>query len=277
MHLGSLYAALGSYLSARAAGGRWLLRMDDLDPPREVPGAADTILRQLEDHGLTWDGAVLYQSQRSEAYRAALAQLVAGGWVFPCRCGRKDLRRRAACGIDGRIYPGDCRQRSMASAGDDALRFRIGDGVSRFVDRYRGEQLADRAGELGDFILMRRDGIASYPLAVVVDDAHQGVTEVVRGEDLLAATHRQRILQDALGLEVPDYGHLPTLLADDGDKLSKSEGAAALGPDPLSNLRQVLGLMGQQVPAAADRDALLAAAVQGWDPEALPQEAQRTV
>jgi len=274
MHAGSLVAALGSYLSARSQGGRWLLRIEDLDPPREVAGAADTIRRQLEALDLHWDGEPWFQSQRSEAYAAALADLDSAGLVFRCTCGRKLLKRTAAEGIDGIIYPGTCRYAARSSEQRHALRMRVGDGMQTFVDRWRGLRSCDRREDLGDFIVRRSDGLYSYPLAAAVDDAAQGITEVVRGADLLPATHKQRLVQEALGYTEPTYGHLPMLLDPAGAKLSKSEGAAALDlAEPTTALCSALAVLGQALPEDAANmgaEGLLAWSVAHWAPAQVP-------
>jgi glutamyl-Q tRNA(Asp) synthetase len=217
LHAGSLLAAVGSYLDARAAGGRWLIRIEDLDTPRVVPGCADEMLGTLEAYGFEWDGEVVHQSTRRAAYREALESLAAHGRTFRCSCSRKDL----AGGDDqAQGYPGTCRQ-GPTRTGPTAVRFRVSDQPIRFDDQYLGTQTFDTRA-LGDVVVERRDGIASYQLAVVVDDAWQGVTRVVRGADLLSSTPWQLELQGALGLPRPIYGHLPLLTEPDGRKLSKS-------------------------------------------------------
>jgi glutamyl-Q tRNA(Asp) synthetase len=224
LHLGSLLAATGSYLDARAVGGRWLVRIEDLDTPRVVPGCADQQLRTLEAYGFEWDGEVLFQSTRREAYRAALAQLAAGGHTFACSCSRKDLAGAAIGEEDSQRYPGTCRG-GPTREGPTALRFRVGDAPIHFDDLFLGPQSCPAPG---DVVVQRRDGIASYQLAVVVDDAFQSITRVVRGGDLLASTPWQIQLQDALGLTRPIYGHLPLVTEPGGEKLSKSRRALPL-------------------------------------------------
>jgi glutamyl-Q tRNA(Asp) synthetase len=222
LHLGSLLAAVGSYLDARRAGGRWLVRIEDLDTPRVVPGCADQQLRTLEAFGFEWDGEVLWQSTRRDAYRAAVAELERAGRIFRCSCSRKDL----AAEEESQAYPGTCRS-GPAREGPVALRFRVSDAPVRFDDAFLGPQC--HSG-FGDVVVLRRDGLASYQLAVVVDDAFQGVSRVVRGADLLASTAWQIELQDALGLPRPIYGHLPLVTESDGSKLSKSRRAVPLDP-----------------------------------------------
>ena len=216
LHLGSLVAALGSYLDARQHGGRWLLRIEDLDAARVHPGCADEIQRTLEHLGLHWDGPVEYQSHRGALYEEAIQALGERALTYACHCTRRTL----AAGEDG-AYPGTCRDRPQAQ-GPAALRFRVDDAASvSFIDRFQGPaQFAMRA--LGDVIIRRRDGIIAYQLAVVVDDAQQGVTDVVRGADLLPSTPWQLLLQRALALPTPSYGHLPVVVEPDGAKLAKS-------------------------------------------------------
>jgi glutamyl-Q tRNA(Asp) synthetase len=211
-----LLAAVGSYLDARAHGARWLVRMEDLDTPRVVPGCADDILRTLEAFGFEWEGDVLFQSTRRAAYSEALAALEEARRLFACSCSRKDL----AGDDEAQGYPGTCR-RGPTQPKPTALRFRVSDRPIYFDDQYLGPQHFDLAA-CGDVIVQRRDGLASYQLAVVVDDAFQAVTRVVRGSDLLTSTPWQIDLQNALSLPTPIYGHLPLLLEPDGAKLSKS-------------------------------------------------------
>ncbi len=217
MHLGSLLAAVGSYLDARSAGARWLLRIEDLDTPRVLPGCADSMLRILEGFGFEWDSEVLYQSTRRAAYREALDALATAGRTYACSCSRKD---RAGIDDEAGGYPGTCRS-GPTKSGPTALRFRVSDRPIHFDDLFLGTQHFDLAA-CGDVVIQRRDGLASYQLAVVVDDAFQGVTRVVRGADLLASTPWQIDLQAALSMPQPIYGHLPLLLEADGAKLSKT-------------------------------------------------------
>jgi glutamyl-Q tRNA(Asp) synthetase len=213
LHLGSLVAALGSRILARRAGGRWLVRMEDLDTPRVVPGAAEGILETLRRYGLHWDGEVVYQSRRIALYERALQALRAGGHVYDCGCTRQEL-----CQCRNGLPPGRVAR---------AVRFRMPDGVIAFHDLLKGEI---EMGS-GDFIVKRADGIFAYQLAVVVDDAEQGVTQVVRGEDLLDSTPRQIALQRALGLPTPQYAHLPLARNADGTKISKRDGGVPLDPN----------------------------------------------
>lgn len=226
LHFGSLVTALGSFLEARARGGAWLVRMEDVDPPRVVRGAADAILRSLEAYGFEWDGPVLWQGKRGEAYQAALDRLVDAGRVFGCACSRKMLATGTRRGVDGLVYPGTCRGRPIRMRA--AQRFVVPSERVMVQDALLGKIACDVAWECGDFILKRADGVFTYQLAVVVDDAEQRITHVVRGADLLASTPRQIVLQAALGLPTPAYMHLPVVLDERGCKLSKQTLAAPL-------------------------------------------------
>lgn len=229
LHLGSLVAAVGSWLYARREGGRWLVRMEDLDTPRVVAGSADEILRALECFGLTWDDEVVYQSKRIALYDDALNTLRAKNLVYDCGCSRADLARTASAPL-GRepVYPGTCRDGLPAGRVARAVRFRTSHEVISFDDMTRGHVEEDVAAETGDFVVRRADGVYAYQLAVVVDDAAQEVTQVVRGADLLTSTARQIALQHALGIPTPSYAHLPLVLNADGSKLGKRDGALPL-------------------------------------------------
>lgn len=251
LHFGSLVAAVGSYLDARAHGGRWLLRMEDLDPPREMPGAADGILRSLETFGFEWDGDVLYQSRRHEAYAAATAELLKAGAAFPCACSRSEIADSGLHGLEGPIYPGTCRHGVPAGREARAVRLRVPDGVTAFGDGAQGAVRQDLGRDIGDFIIRRADGCYAYQLAVVVDDAYQGVTDVVRGADLLLSTPRQLLLQDLLGLPHPRYLHLPIAVNGAGEKLSKQTHARPLeGQEMRRLLWQALDFLRQGPPEA---------------------------
>jgi glutamyl-Q tRNA(Asp) synthetase len=268
LHFGSLVAAVGSYLSARAQGGEWLVRMEDLDPPREVKGAADDILRTLEVYGFEWDGAVLYQSRRRDAYESAIDILRHQGALYACGCTRKEIADSSVHGIEGLVYPGTCRAGLAAGRRAHALRVRTDQAKIEFVDRLQGRQHSSLERDIGDFVVRRADGLFAYQLAVVVDDAEQGITEVVRGADLLASTPRQIHLQQLLGVPTPGYLHLPAALNDQGEKLSKQTLAAPLPlRDPESVLWQVLEFLGQS-PAPEwrrlPRADFWAAAIERW-------------
>lgn len=229
LHLGSLVAAVGSWLFARQAGGCWLVRMEDLDTPRVVAGSADEILRALERYGLPWDGEVVHQSQRIALYDEALNALRAKNLVYDCGCSRADLARTASAPL-GRepVYSGTCRDGLPAGRVARAVRFRTSHEIIAFDDLIRGHVKEDVAAETGDFVVRRADGVYAYQLAVVVDDAAQKVTQVVRGADLLTSTARQIALQRALGLPTPSYAHLPLVVNTDGSKLGKRDGALPL-------------------------------------------------
>ena len=228
LHFGSLVAAVASFLDARAANGRWLVRMEDLDRPRCDQASADTILRQLEAYGLHWDGTVLYQSQRDDAYAEALATLQAVGAVYPCACTRSQLAHAPRNHEGEIVYPGTCRNGLPAGAIARAWRVRVPDVSTRFHDRIHGDLEQNLARDVGDFVVKRADGLFAYQLAVVVDDAFQDITHVVRGADLLWNTPRQIYLQGLLGLPTPGYAHVPLITNAAGQKLSKQTLAPAL-------------------------------------------------
>ena len=257
LHFGSLVAALASWLDARAAGGRWLVRIEDLDAPRTQPGAADDILRTLAQMGLAWDGDVVYQSRRSNLYAQALQRLE--GHTYWCGCTRREIADSAlGLAADGaQIYPGTCRGGSGKTR--RALRVRTTTEVLSFSDRVQGRQQQALESEVGDFILHRADGQYAYQLAVVVDDAEQGVTDVVRGADLLDSTARQIWLQRLLGYAQPRYLHVPAAVNAAGEKLSKQTGATPVAGRK-DALRAALAFLGQQ--ETGD----LAEAVRNWDP-----------
>jgi glutamyl-Q tRNA(Asp) synthetase len=247
-HLGTLVAAVASYLQARTNEGEWLLRIEDVDTTRRVPGADDAILRTLDKFGFEWDGEVIRQSKRNALYQRALEQLNNDGLVFPCTCSRK-LLAQTAVELSG-VYPGTCRSQKLPFPHEHAVRLRVTDTTIGFDDAIIGEYQQSLAAECGDFVIKRRDGLFAYQLAVVVDDALQGISEVVRGADLLDSTPRQIFLQQCLNYNRPDYLHLPLLLDYEGRKLSKSEGAAGLNPDrPVKSILAALRHLGQQPPA----------------------------
>ena len=250
LHFGSLVAALASYCDARAAGGEWLVRIEDVDEPRSRAHAASAILATLEAYGFEWDGEVVRQSEREAIYQSALDQLVAAGEAYPCSCTRKELET-APYGAGGeRVYPGTCRT-GVASVGKPrAWRLRVTDQPIAFRDRLQGAREQRLEREIGDFIIKRADGMFAYQLAVVVDDAAQGITHVVRGADLLASTARQIWLQRRLKLSTPSYLHHPIAILKNGEKLSKQTGAAPLPSDPLPMLRAAWEFLGQAEPPA---------------------------
>lgn len=284
LHLGSLVAALGSWLFARAKGGRWLVRMEDLDTPRVVPGAADDILRTLERFGLTWDGEVVFQSRRDEAYEEALRTLRMKERLFPCSCTRSELARAASApdqsdASEAAVYPGTCRAGLPPGRPARALRFRPAGCLISFEDVLLGPFSEDVERTVGDFVVRRADGPYAYQLAVVVDDAAQGVTEVVRGADLLDSTARQIALQRALGCPTPTYAHLPLVLGPDGKKLGKRDGALALETLDEARLRSALGfafdVLGQTPVQGSPRE-MLEGALRGFDPRRIPRAPRTT-
>ena len=264
LHLGSLVAALGSYADARSQGGRWLVRMEDLDRARNVQGAADRILRTLEVFGLHWDGGIEYQSERSRHYAQALDSLVALGVTFECSCTRRERDRDSG-------YPGTCRA-GPSRSGPTATRFRVDDVLVPIEDRLQG-RCDFSLRELSDVIIRRRDGGFAYQLAVVVDDAEQGVTDVVRGADLLDSTAWQIALQRALGLATPRYAHLPLLVEPGGEKLAKSKRSVPLeAPCAGRQLYQALSLLRQDPPATLELEpapVIVQWACRNWQPERL--------
>ncbi|MDH1265565.1 tRNA glutamyl-Q(34) synthetase GluQRS [Pseudomonas sp. GD03944] len=270
LHFGSLVAALASYLDARAVGGRWLLRMEDLDPPREVAGAQTAILQTLESYGFEWDGELVRQSDRHAGYQAVVDRLFSQGLAYACTCSRKQLE-----GYQG-IYPGLCRNAGNP-AQDAAIRIRVPELTYRFTDRVQGDYQQHLGREVGDFIIQRRDGFYAYQLAVVLDDAWQGITDVVRGADLLDSTPRQLYLQELLGLPQPRYLHVPLIIQPDGNKLGKSYRSPPLPTDQAAPLLvRALRALGQVVPPELD-DArpheLLAWATTHWDATRIPRSA----
>lgn len=269
LHAGSVVAALGSWLDARAHGGRWLVRIEDVDTPRCPPGTDHVILQQLQALGLTPDEAPTWQTQNAGRYEAALARLVAEDHAFPCACTRKQLME--AQGPRERhgelVYPGTCRPERGGLRGQAprAWRFRVPEGLVTWTDRALGPQQQDVAADVGDFVLKRADGLWAYQLAVVVDDGAQGISHVVRGADLADNTPRQRLLQRALGQPAPAYLHLPLVLAADGQKLSKQTGAAAVDlHDPLAALCAAGQVLGLPVLTAGSLPDWLAQATHAW-------------
>lgn len=249
LHFGSLVAAVGSYLDAKFRHGEWLVRMEDLDPPRVVAGAADDILRTLEAFGLYWDGAVMYQSRRGEAYRAALDQLQRHEVLYPCNCSRREIADSALAASAGLVYRGHCRSGMRQERAEHALRVRTGNAPIRFYDRLQGDYLQRLESEVGDFVLRRADGLYAYQLAVVVDDAEQGITDIVRGADILDSTPRQIYLQQLLGVPTPSYLHLPVVVNEQGEKLSKQTLAPPVDKArPVPLLVKVLDFLGQHPP-----------------------------
>lgn len=268
LHLGSLVAALGSWLDARACGGTWLLRIEDIDPPREMPGAAAAMITTLAACGLHSDETVLWQRDRSAAYQAALSQLITAQRAYGCACSRKEAEDAAsAAGLRPGVYAGTCRA-GTAGRPPRSVRLRVPDppvDMVSFVDRAAGSVTQHLAHEVGDFVLRRADGLWAYQLAVVVDDAAQGITDVVRGADLLDNTPRQIWLQNALRLPTPRYLHLPVVVNAQGEKLSKQTGAQAIdAADPLRELERAWQQLGFAPLGADSISAFLRRATQLW-------------
>lgn len=266
LHFGSLVAALASYLDARAAGGRWRVRMEDLDPPREMPGAPAAILETLQGYGLERDGEVVYQSQRHAAYQQVIDRLLSQGLAYACICSRKQLEP-----FNG-IYPGTCRNAGHGTE-DAAIRVRVPELVYRFEDRVQGPFEQHLGRESGDFVIRRRDGLYAYQLAVVLDDAWQGVTDIVRGADLLDSTPRHLYLQELLGLPQPRYLHVPLIIQPDGNKLGKRYRSPPLDPDQAAPLLvRALRALGQAPQAGLAKGSVadvLEWAVAHWDSGAI--------
>jgi len=274
LHFGSLVAAVGSYLDARHHHGEWQLRIEDLDPPREVPGAADDILRTLEAFGLEWDGPVIYQSRRADRYEAALERLERLGFLYGCACTRKEIPDNGAAGAGGAVYPGTCRRGLPPGRTARSLRVRVDDSTIGMQDRLQGHTSQSLPGEVGDFIVRRADGLIAYQLAVVVDDGEQRISHIVRGADLLDSTPRQIYLQRLLGLPEPGYLHLPVAVNGAGEKLAKQTRAREVSPEHAGRiLRDVLRFLHQELPESAD-DAtpqeLLNRAIACWNVRSLP-------
>jgi glutamyl-Q tRNA(Asp) synthetase len=270
LHAGSLVAALASWLDARAHRGDWLVRIEDVDRPRCLPGADAEILRQLARCGLLPDAPAQWQSQREPLYQDALDRLVAQGKAYPCGCSRKDVELalrslgRARPRHGDLVYPGTCRS-GLHGKEPRAWRFQVSEGTVAWTDRRTGVHLQNVAKEVGDFVLKRADGLFAYQLAVVVDDAEQGITHVVRGEDLVDNTPRQLLLQRALGYSQPAYLHAPLVLGANGEKLSKQNGAAALDlGDPRAAIAAACAVLEIPVAPQASLGDMLAQAVVAW-------------
>ncbi|NOX92111.1 MAG: tRNA glutamyl-Q(34) synthetase GluQRS [Gammaproteobacteria bacterium] len=273
LHFGSLVTALGSYLQARSQQGEWLLRMENIDPPREQAGAADAILRALDAYHLYWDGAVLYQSTRHEAYEAALMQLARNHDSFACGCSRKTIAARGG----SHVYPGTCRDGLSPGEVPRTIRVRVPNRCETFIDTLQGPVKSNLQTDTGDFVVRRADGLYAYHLTVVVDDAAQGITDIVRGTDLLGSTPPQRYLQQCFGYPHPQYSHLPLAVNQQGQKLSKQNCATAIDiRHPGLTLCKALRFLGHPAPAGlqgADPARLLAWATANWDIKNVPRTA----
>lgn len=265
LHFGSLVSAIGSFLEARSKGGSWLLRVEDIDPPREVIGSSDRIIADLSKLGLSPDGPVLYQNSRLEAYQDAVDLLLERGLAYPCACSRKDLTASGK-------YAGTCRSGIPPGKSPRSIRFRVDPGVLSFFDELQGTVADSPANISGDFIIRRADGLFAYQLAVVVDDNFQGVSQVVRGADLLDSTCRQISLQKALGFSPPTYMHLPVAVSEDGKKLSKrSQTDPVSNREPAHAVRQALQFLGQNPPPGLSLKALWDWALENWNSTRIPR------
>jgi glutamyl-Q tRNA(Asp) synthetase len=276
LHFGSLVAAVGSYLDAKAHGGIWLVRMDDLDLSRTVPGAADLILRSLESLGMAWDEPVVYQSKRSAAYEAALKVLKKRKLIYPCACSRREIADSAVGGLDGPIYSGTCRKGMLAGRAARADRVITDNTRIELKDVIQGKIVHSLERQVGDFVVKRADGYYAYQLAAVVDDAAQGITDVVRGADLLDSTTRQIYLQQLLGYTTPRYAHLPVAVNVLGEKLSKQTLAAPIdNRELLATLNAALAFLGQDTITDADPKKMAdfwKRAIAGWDLARVPRQ-----
>ncbi len=265
LHFGSLVAAVASYLQAKSSGGQWLIRVEDIDPPREIPGSTDRILQDLQRFDMPSDQPVLLQSQRSEAYRLATTDLLDRGLAYWCGCSRSELPPSG-------VYPGTCRNGLPKEKSPRSVRLRVGNEAVGFTDLIQGRIEDNLMEVVGDFVIRRADGLAAYQLAVVVDDAFQGVTEIVRGADLLGSTTRQIHLQKCLGLVTPVYAHHPVTTGKDGQKLSKR-----LGSDPISSLppsqvlEMALSFLGQPRPGGLSYKELWGWAFDNWRLSRIPR------
>lgn len=275
LHFGSLVAAVGSHLDARANRGTWLVRMEDVDRQRSIPGAADDILRALEALGMGWDGEVVYQSERDDIYRDALDRLRKKKLIYPCACSRREIADSAVGGIDGPVYPGTCRLGLQAGRAARADRVLTRGALVEFTDAIQGRVAHNIERQVGDFVVKRADGQYAYQLAVVVDDAAQGITDIVRGADLLDSTPRQIWLQQLLGYATPRYAHLPVAVNVMGEKLSKQTLAQAVDTAaPVPALNMALAFLGQEMIgdcAPQDTAAFWKRAIAGWQLKKVPR------
>jgi glutamyl-Q tRNA(Asp) synthetase len=274
LHFGSLIAAVASYCQARSSSGEWLVRIEDIDPPREVPGSSDSILQTLERFGFQWDGEVVYQSHRSRLYTDALDDLIGKKRLYPCACSRKEIAKTSKMGV----YPGTCRQGLPGGRHARSWRLLTGEDEIYFSDAIQGPQSYSMERDIGDFVLKRADGLFAYQLAVAIDDSDQGITQVVRGSDLLDSAPRQIYLQQQLGINSAEYAHHPIVVDDQGEKLSKQKLAPALDQNQnqlQAELYRALRFLGQPVPAElldSDLDSLWKWAIENWSMEYIPRK-----
>ncbi len=268
-HPGTMLAAVGSYLQAHSSQGEWHIRIDDIDPPREIPGSADSILRTIESYGLHWDGPIVYQSQRHDHYQAALHELQSNNLAYDCGCSRKEIEPLAKIGPNGMIYPGTCRNGLPEGKSARATRLLTENRSITLSDRIQGEYSLNIGQEVGDYIICRADGPYAYHLATVVDDALDGFTEIVRGRDLLGITPQQIYLQLLLGYPTPNYTHLPLFVDNQGKKLCKHSGAKAVDElaksDVLKSIFNALGLPVDTEILNGPNEALWTWAIEQWD------------
>jgi glutamyl-Q tRNA(Asp) synthetase len=280
LHFGSLVAAVGSFLDAKSHNGEWLVRIEDLDRTREVPGSASVILKSLEAFGLQWDGEVIYQSLRTDSYAEAIEHLVTSGFAYPCGCSRKEIRDLAVMGREGPIYSGLCRSAPSRRGPSNSIRLRTQDHSLTIHDRVQGSYTQNPGKEIGDFVIRRSDGFHAYQLAVVVDDAWQQITHVVRGADLLSSTPRQCYLQGLLGYQAPDYLHLPVALDHSGRKLSKQQQDRPVDPRrPMAPLLRALEYLRQPLPPDLPENpqSLWQWSIPHWRPSAIPSKPKMRV
>ena len=275
LHFGSLVAAVGSYLEARVHGGAWLVRIEDLDPPRVIAGSADDILRTLEACGMAWEGRVAHQSERADAYHCALHELRRHGRLYACACSRREIADSGIAGIEGYVYPGTCREGVPAGRTARAWRVDTKGAAIAFDDAVQGSIEQDVGNTIGDFVLYRADRVYAYQLAVAVDDAEQGITHVVRGADLLDSTARQIHLQRLLGLATPRYAHLPVAVNERGEKLSKQTRTRAIDrANVRPALAQALRFLGHEVPSEVESSGVSTIwdwAVRNWSIARVPR------
>lgn len=276
LHLGSLVAAVGSYLDAKSNQGKWLVRIDDLDTPRVVPGASSHILKTLDSLGMEWDGEVIYQSQRDDIYREAMSLLYKMALIYPCTCTRKEIADSSIVGISGLVYPDTCRNNLPTPGKQYAWRIKTKNDPILFQDSLSGSICQTLHRDVGDFVLQRADGVYAYQLAVVIDDAEQNITHVIRGADLMDSTPRQIYLQQLLGYPVPDYMHLPVMTDQSGNKLSKQTQAEPIDlSNAIAQLVIVLRFLGQEPPEElreSDLPSFWQWAVDNWRPEKIPRQ-----
>ncbi|MCC2682842.1 MAG: Glutamate--tRNA ligase [Nitrosospira multiformis] len=275
LHFGSLVTAVGSYLEARSRSGEWLVRIENLDRAREIPGASEEILNTLHLLGMEWDAPVVYQEQRQEIYHAALSTLEKRQLIYRCSCSRKEIADSSVLGIEGPVYPGTCRYRKHEAEFSGAWRLYTNHDLIEFEDGVQGIRQQRIQRDIGDFVICRADGVFAYQLAVVVDDAEQGITHVVRGGDLLNSTPRQIHLQKLLGYSIPSYMHLPVVVNARGEKLSKQTQATPVDiSHPVLQLVKAIRFLGQTPPPEVSASSLRSFwiwAIENWNREAIPK------